>query len=120
MILADHIVQRNIGLGLVFGAFLRVLKLPKKRLLVFGPLLLKIGRRSNLASKLQDEIDDRVEWMAITGDIPEEDREYQALADIVSLSAEEHGAYTRSEIRAWNRIRKAAKFHLELQRLKEV
>jgi len=61
---------------------------------------------------LQDEVDARVEAMAVTGDICEAERGVTALEDIADMTADEHGCQTPAERRAWNRIRREARHEL--------
>lgn len=64
---------------------------------------------SNLSAELRDEVEARIEAMAASGDIPEDEREATALDDIAELSAADHGAYTAAERAKWNRLRAEAR-----------
>lgn len=63
---------------------------------------------------LREELEHRIECMAVTGDVELEDRELTALEDIVATSADDHGAYLPAEKDHWNGIRREARARLRV------
>lgn len=70
------------------------------------------GAEMSIQQILDEEIEARVESMAVTDDIAAEERVRTALEDIVGLYAEDHGCETPAEIYRWNEVRRAARARL--------